>query len=78
MRFFSCPGDHAAETPAGLIIRGRGRLRGGSVDAANDHRIAMAAAVAASVCQTEVIINGAVCVEKSYPAFWEDLAWLSM
>ncbi len=71
-------GADAAETPDGLIIRGRGRLRGGSVDAANDHRIAMAAAVAASVCQTEVIINGAACVDKSYPAFWEDLAWLSM
>jgi len=71
-------GADAAETPDGLIVRGRGKLRGGSVDAANDHRIAMAAAVAASVCQTEVIINGAACVDKSYPAFWEDLAWLSM
>jgi len=71
-------GADAAETPDGLIVRGRGRLRGGSVDAANDHRIAMAAAVAASVCQAEVIINGAACVDKSYPAFWEDLAWLSM
>ena len=71
-------GADAEETPDGLIVRGRGRLRGGVVDAANDHRIAMAAAVAANVCQREVIINGAACVDKSYPAFWEDLAWLSM
>ncbi len=71
-------GAEAAETADGLIVRGCGKLRGGIVDAANDHRVAMAAAVAASVCQSEVIINGAACVDKSYPAFWEDLAWLSM
>jgi len=47
-------------------------LHGGIVDSAGDHRIAMCAAVAASRASAPVIIKGAECVEKSYPAFFED------
>ena len=46
--------------------------RGGTVNAANDHRIAMAAAIAATVCKEPVTILGAECVQKSYPTFWEE------
>ena len=49
-------------------------LRGGRVDAVNDHRIAMAAAIAATVCKEDVTILGAECVKKSYPIFWEEYA----
>ncbi|MBO5324455.1 MAG: 3-phosphoshikimate 1-carboxyvinyltransferase [Oscillospiraceae bacterium] len=49
-----------------------GILRGGIVDACNDHRIAMAAAIAATVCKEPVAIMGAHCVAKSYPGFWEE------
>lgn len=42
------------------------------VDSAGDHRIAMAAAVLAIAAAMPVTINGADCVKKSYPAFWED------
>lgn len=62
-------GGEAEELPDGLIIRGS-TLTGGTVDACNDHRIAMAAAVAASVCPVTVL--GSECVSKSYPRFWED------
>ena len=48
-----------------------GTLRGGVADGANDHRIVMAAAVAASVCAEGVTITGADAVRKSYPDFWE-------
>jgi 3-phosphoshikimate 1-carboxyvinyltransferase len=51
-------------------------LIGGTVDAANDHRIAMAAAIAATVCKDTVTILGAQCVEKSYPKFWEEYSRL--
>lgn len=79
-------GADVQELPDGLVIRGKPSLAGGSVDAANDHRIAMAAAVAACACEAPVTVLGAECAEKSYPAFWEDLArnmtedvkWLSM
>lgn len=41
------------------------------IDSANDHRIAMAAAVAATVATGDVTIMDAECVKKSYPAFWD-------
>ena len=53
-----------------LTVHGTG-LRGGTVDAKNDHRIAMSAAIAATACSGRVTILGAQCVEKSYPQFWE-------
>ena len=48
------------------------KLRGGIVDTVNDHRIAMAAAIAATACTADVVILGAECVEKSYPSFWTE------
>ena len=51
-------------------------LTGGTVDSHNDHRIAMAAAIAATVCKEPVTILGAQAVSKSYPHFWEDYASL--
>lgn len=47
-------------------------LTGGQVDSCNDHRIAMAAAVAATVCKENVTILGAEAVNKSYPTFWAE------
>jgi len=59
------------EKEDGLVIEGRKSLSGGRVDSWNDHRIAMALAVAATRCEEPVIINNASCVKKSYPDFWE-------
>lgn len=47
-------------------------LTGGTVDSFGDHRIAMAAAVAATAASAPLTILGAECVKKSYPLFWED------
>ena len=66
-------GGEAEELPDGLVIRGKEKLQGGAVDPRGDHRIAMAAAVAAAVCRESVVIPGAECAAKSYPRFWEDL-----
>ena len=49
-----------------------GGFRGGIVDACNDHRIAMATAIAATICTEPVTILGAEAVGKSYPGFWEE------
>ena len=54
-----------------LTVYGTG-LTGGTVDSVNDHRIAMAAAIAATVCTNPVTILGAEAVQKSYPAFWAE------
>lgn len=69
-------GGRVSETQDGLFIVGKNRLTGGTVDAAGDHRIAMLAAVAAVVCEGPVTVTGAEAVEKSYPDFWKDLAFL--
>lgn len=53
-------------------------IRGGGIHAARvrshgDHRMAMSLAVAALRADGEVTIEGAECVAKSYPTFFEDL-----
>ena len=54
-----------------LRVYGTG-LTGGTVNSVNDHRIAMAAASAATACAEPVTILGAECVQKSYPKFFEE------
>ena len=68
----SALGAQIEEQPEGLVIGGKPQLLGGTVDTVGDHRIAMSAAVAASVCTGNVTVEGAECVQKSYPRFWED------
>lgn len=54
-----------------------GEIRSAEVSSHNDHRIAMAAAVAALRCERgSVTIRGAEAVAKSYPEFWDDLSGL--
>lgn len=55
-----------------LIVDGCGKLVGGEVDSFVDHRIVMSAAIAATICTGEVVINNAQDVAKSYPNFFED------
>ena len=58
--------------PDFLEVDGCKTLRGGEADSFSDHRIAMAAAVAATICRKPVRVKGAQCVSKSYPDFWKD------
>ncbi len=69
-------GGDAEETEDGMIIRGNGRLQGGTVDGFGDHRVVMSAAIASCICEKEVIIDTAEAVKKSYPKFFEDFAAL--
>lgn len=64
-------GGQAQADDTTLTVYGTG-LTGGTVDAKNDHRIAMSAAIAATACREDVIILGAQCVEKSYPRFFAE------
>ena len=68
-------GGKAEATDDTLTIHGTG-LAGGNVNACNDHRIAMSAAIAATVCATPVTILDAECVNKSYPQFWAEYSRL--
>ena len=65
-------GASVEATDDGFIINGVESFSGGTVDAANDHRIAMCAAIASQRATGDVIIRGAECVNKSYPTFFED------
>ncbi len=50
-----------------------GEIKSGEVSSHNDHRIAMALAIAALGAKGPVSIRGSESVEKSYPGFWEEL-----
>ena len=63
-------GGKAEATENTLTVRGTG-FTGGTVDSCGDHRIAMAAAIAATVCTLPVTVLGADSVTKSYAAFWD-------
>ena len=55
-----------------MTIRGGG-LSGARIDSHNDHRIAMACAVAGLNAEGETVIENSDCVKKSYPEFFKDL-----
>ena len=58
--------------PDGFVVRGTpARPRGGTVDAAGDHRIAMLGAVAGAVSREGVKLEGADSVGISFPGFFE-------
>ncbi len=64
-------GAQVEEGSDSLRILG-GPLAGGRVDSCADHRMVMAAAIAAIRCQGPVTIDGAQAAAKSYPTFWQD------
>lgn len=64
-------------TDDGMIIHGGKPLHGAVIDSHLDHRVAMSFAVAGTVCDGTVDINGGDCVKISYPDFYNDLYSLS-
>src|SRR5208283_2568369 len=66
-------GVEVEEYSDGIAIRGKKVLTGGSVDSHGDHRIAMSMAVAALVADGVTVIDGASCVDISFPGFFEQL-----
>ena len=53
-----------------MSIEGKSALNGATIDSHNDHRIAMACAIAALNAGGTTIINNANAVNKSYPDFF--------
>ena len=67
-------GVQISSTEDSVTISGRTNMQGEvTVFAHNDHRIAMSLAVFASCCEYPIIIEGAECVDKSYPNFFDDI-----
>lgn len=67
-----CTLGAAVEIEHDTLVIHRSKLHGGTVHSFQDHRIAMLAAIASSVCTQPVHLCGAEAVKKSYPRFWED------
>jgi 3-phosphoshikimate 1-carboxyvinyltransferase len=63
-------------TDDGFAVRGTGGLRGGEIDAAGDHRLAMMGAVAGLASREGVLVRGMEAAGVSYPGFVADLEGL--
>lgn len=64
-------GIEAQELEDGLIIRG-GKMRPAKIETYNDHRMAMSFGIASLVVKG-IEISNKKCVDKSFPAFWEEV-----
>jgi 3-phosphoshikimate 1-carboxyvinyltransferase len=70
-------GARVDEFPDGLFVPGRQTLHGGTVESFDDHRIAMAFAVAGLLATGPVTILGAQCVGISFPGFFQMIGQIS-
>ena len=69
-------GVRCESTEASLTIHGPARLNPAHLDAAGDHRFAMAWAIAAALVPPgagDSVVDGAECAAVSYPGFFADL-----
>ncbi|MFH1235014.1 MAG: 3-phosphoshikimate 1-carboxyvinyltransferase [Candidatus Diapherotrites archaeon] len=66
-------GAHIMAEKDSIEITGPSKLRGAIINPRNDHRIAMACAVAGLAAEGTTEIRGAECVSKSFPGFFEEL-----
>lgn len=66
-------GADITATEDGMIIKGTGRLNGGTIKSYNDHRISMSFAIAGLVSDAPVTIDDEKCVSISYPTFFSTL-----
>jgi 3-phosphoshikimate 1-carboxyvinyltransferase len=72
-REFKSLGASVRITGDAMEIAGGMGLKGGRVSSHNDHRLAMAFAVAAIAAEGDIVIEGSECVSKSYPDFFESM-----
>ena len=67
-------------TDDGIVIHGKGSgpdvLKGADCESHDDHRLAMAMAVAGLLADGETTVHGAADASVSYPEFWQDLELL--
>ena len=66
-------GVDAQATADGCIINGKGKIRGGTINTHNDHRIMMSAVIAGLASEQGVILSDDSSYVISYPAFIDDV-----
>lgn len=70
-------GAEIEATEDGFVVTGAGELRGGTLEAAGDHRLAMLGAVAGLASREGVEVRGFDAAGVSYPGFERDLRSLT-
>jgi 3-phosphoshikimate 1-carboxyvinyltransferase len=70
-------GADITASEGGWVINGPRYLEGARVNSAGDHRVAMALAIAGLMADGKTEIDGAECVDISYPGFFDDLEALA-
>ena len=73
VRQLNSMGADITATADGMIIHGGQSLTGTVIHSKEDHRIAMSFAIAGLIAEGETTIQGAECVNISYPEFYQDL-----
>jgi 3-phosphoshikimate 1-carboxyvinyltransferase len=63
-------GASVEELPDGFVVHGGRPLRGATVRALSDHRIAMALSIAGLTAAGETVVEGAECAAVSFPEFY--------
>ena len=53
-----------------IFIQGKGKVKAAEISSYNDHRIVMAAAIAATISDGPISIQNAQAIQKSYPSFF--------
>ncbi len=60
-------------TEDGMIIKGKTRLHGGTLDSYGDHRIGMMGAIASLIAEGETVLENDKAINVSYPIFFEHM-----
>jgi 3-phosphoshikimate 1-carboxyvinyltransferase len=69
-------GVDASELPDGFRVHGKRASLTGTIETANDHRMAMAFGVLGALPGNSIAMDNPDCVRVSYPGFWDDLTRL--
>lgn len=69
-------GADIEELEDGMIIKGKRKLKGAKISTFNDHRIAMAFSIAGLICESDVELDNTICIDISFPGYFELLNYL--
>ncbi|MCH1967422.1 3-phosphoshikimate 1-carboxyvinyltransferase [Paraclostridium sordellii] len=69
-------GADIEELEDGMLIKGKRKLKGAKISTFNDHRIAMAFSIAGLICESDVELDNTMCIDISFPGYFELLNYL--
>ncbi|MDU2147864.1 MAG: 3-phosphoshikimate 1-carboxyvinyltransferase [Paeniclostridium sordellii] len=69
-------GADIEELEDGMIIKGKRKLKGAKISTFNDHRISMAFSIAGLICESDVELDNTMCIDISFPGYFELLNYL--